>query len=179
MHNFLPLCTIFSLCYLKFQKVDDKKAHSQQEHCLSYQGTCRAVLGGELLHVELHLPQDDKNTPEVLGRFVYPEVHTAVWCPAKQIHWILYYATIMLHKNNCKCDVQRSALLLAPRSESEFSAILNNPSLLENTVRSKTRIWAHQPWDAAVGIMNQSMKRSVLLPITYLLMICSTVILWD
>lgn len=46
-------------------------------------------------------------------------------------------------------------------------------------MRLRSRIQAHQPRDAAVGIMNQSMKWSVLLPITNLLTISSPVILWD
>lgn len=52
---------------------------------------------------ELHLPLNDKSIPEVLGRFLYPQAHTVVSSQAD--HWILYYASIMLHKTtvNVKC----------------------------------------------------------------------------
>lgn len=123
------LCTIFSLCYLKCQKLNDKEPHSQQEHCLIRRGCCRVLL----LEVSSTLRSCiyhgmTRTSLRCLGGLCI--LKSTLQCPAKQIHWISYYTAIMLHKNNCKCLMQRSALLLAPSTKSEFSTILNNLSSL-------------------------------------------------
>lgn len=63
------------------------RKHTQQEHGLCYQGC--AVLGDELLPMELHLPQNDKSIPEVLGRFSYPQAHTVVSSKADALDTVL------------------------------------------------------------------------------------------
>lgn len=124
----ISFCALFSLCYLKCQKLDDKKPHSQQEHCLSFQGHAMLCLAASSSPQSCIYHWMTRASLRSWGGLCI--LKSTLRRPAKQIHWISCYTVIMLHKTKYKCEMQRSALLLAPSTKSEFSAILNNLSSL-------------------------------------------------